>query len=474
MNKKDDFRFSKRLRFEIAFYISIAVAVCIFMKLLFNLPIRNFFVVYQTPLVYWGDVYGILRQTQNIISGGSMFYYPNASAPFGWSSSETVFGFFNYLLIFLGTRLTNKAGLIINMIYLLSYPTVALTAAFALRKLNINHAISFMGALLYAFLPYHYMRSTPHIWLSLYYMVPLVCLVCVWILKMEILNEKDKVFTDKVCWFIRLISKLRNAVSRLISKKMLFAMLVCLLLSFGESYTAFFGAICILLVSIYSSLRGKSLYTLISGIFLEIIIGIGFGIQLLPVIFKKHAVVSGFLERPISDTEWVGLKIMQLILPVDGHRISLFAKIKDIYNTNTIVLGENTMETLGIVMSIGFVLTIVCMLFFSHKDEFRVISDLGFVNICLILICTIGGFNVFIAMFISTVMRCYDRVCIYIAFFSLIAIAIFLQFLYDKIKKKISVKRQKYLVLTFTMIIIVVTVFGLYDQVPAWAALRYR
>jgi len=68
-------------------------------------------------------------------------------------------------------------GTTVNVFFVLTFAAVAATAYLVLRALRVSAPSSFVVALLYAFLPYHFARGVPHLFLSAYWVVPLAVLL---------------------------------------------------------------------------------------------------------------------------------------------------------------------------------------------------------------------------------------------------------------------------------------------------------
>ena len=79
----------------------------------------------------------------------------------------------HFFLIWLLSRWVSDLGTLYNLYYLLTYPLTACTAMLALRRLGLTFPAAAVGAVLYAFLPGHYLRGEAHYFLAAYWMIPL-------------------------------------------------------------------------------------------------------------------------------------------------------------------------------------------------------------------------------------------------------------------------------------------------------------
>jgi phosphoglycerol transferase len=136
------------------------------------------------------------------------------------------------------------------------------------------------------------------------------------------------------------------------------------------------------------------------------------------------------LSRSPADSETYGLKIAQLLLPVTGHRLPAFAALKSSYAQLAPLNNENDWATLGIGGSLGFIfLVATAAIGLLRNDGEASRSQSAFLpfaasaTIWFTLLGSIGGFGSLFAFTISPQIRSYNRVSIYIAFFSLAAVA---------------------------------------------------
>src|SRR6185295_11234514 len=130
---------------------------------------------------------------------------------------------------------------------------------------------------------------------------------------------------------------------------------------------------------------------------------------LLPnIIYIRSQGESRTVQRGTGEAEAYGLKIAQLLLPIDGHRIAALARLKDKYNAAAPLVNENRNATLGVVGSIGFLALLGWLLFWKPAagqmpadDELRaLLSHLSLLNVGGVLLATIGGFSSLFALLI--------------------------------------------------------------------------
>ena len=136
------------------------------------------------------------------------------------------------------------------------------------------------------------------------------------------------------------------------SGKFLGSVLICLLMSCGGVYYAFFGCCLLVAAGAAGSFAARKLAPLGSALVLTMIVAFSTVLVLSPSLLYrlKHDANPEAVRRYSGEAEWYGLKLSQLVLPVTGHRVPLLARLKDRYNQpQTPLNNENDSATLGIV-----------------------------------------------------------------------------------------------------------------------------
>ncbi len=338
-----------------------------------------------------------------------------------------------------------------NTYYLLTFPLTTVAAMFVFRQLNVSYGLSIFGSLLYTFLPYHFLRSEPHLGLAAYYMIPLMILVILWLCegKSVIVNRNNE-----LKWDFREYHSIMSII-------------ICILVSYTFIYYSFFSCFFLLVAgtTTYISQRNKS--ALLSSIILISIIIIGVLVGASPTLIYQHENGKNFdaVTRFPSESEVYGLKIIQLLMPINGHRIPLLAKISSYYSGTAPLVNENKAASLGIFGSIGFLALIAWAFYLLSKGPNLncsnipiMLNNLSVLNLSAVLLATIGGFGSIFAYLVFYEIRCYNRISIYIAFFSLLVIVIFFR---NCSRKYVNSHTKR---LLFNAIICLALVVGVLDQ----------
>lgn len=400
---------------EIIIYI-VATAICIIL-LYFYLRNNDLTI----PFTYVGDSALNLVEIKGTIEHGWYLFNPSMGAPYGqYMQDFTQSDIFSFLIIKSFALFTNNPGLIMNLFYLLTYPLTVLTSLYVMRNIKLSAPISILGSLLYTFLPYHYLRGELHLFLAAYYVIPLIILVIFWIWD----DEWNK-------------------------KKYIISILIMAIVASSGIYYAFFACLFMALVGLiqlYNHKKVKYLYPSLILIATILVVGV---INVSPTLIYNmtHGSNAMVAQRSYIESEIYGLKLTNLLLPVDGHNNLMLRNFKALYNAAAPLTNENSIASLGVIGSIGFIV-LTLSLFIKHTNE--TIKKLSILNICSFILASIGGVGTFIAILFIPSIRGYNRISVFIAYFSILGICIII----DKIKIK-----YKY------VIALALLVIGLYDQV---------
>ncbi len=122
-----------------------------------------------------------------------------------------------------------------------------------------------------------------------------------------------------------------------------------------------------------------------------------------------------------------GLNVSEMLLPVQGHRLRSLARLHDRFLAPPRrPTGGAALVALGTLGSVGFFYLIGRFLWRRGKVE-RADDALAFLNVSAVLLGTVGGFGSLFAFYVTPMIRCYDRLSIFIAFFALAGLFLLVQ-----------------------------------------------
>ncbi len=370
-----------------------------------KIPIYN----YQTDPLYYSTVL-----VKGMIDNGWYLSNSYLGMPFGSSMYDYPDLYtFDLLLIKFITLFIHDWPLAVNIFLIFTFPFTATVSMLVMRALKISWIPAFVTSLLFTFIPYHLIRGIGHLFLSDYSSIPLAVLLCLWVCT-------DEKFMP--------ISRKNRLLIDISDKRLIYAVLICIYVSLAAVYYVFFACFFLCVAGFIGSIKFNNLNRILVTLILVGVIAIGFFINLLPSIMHEQSFSSNteISYRAPGDAETYGLKIIQLLLPTAGHRINFLAKINAKYSANFPLVNENSTSSLGIIGGLGFVLLVIWIFYRKKDNRPSLIDDLSLMNISAILLATIGGGGAIIALVISPQIRAYNRISVFIAFFSLLAVSIFI------------------------------------------------
>lgn len=363
---------------------------------------------------------------KTIADHGWYLQNPDLGAPFGQqlydfpNAGETT----QILAIRVLTLFTDRFGLVVNSYYLLGFSAVAVVAYLAFRSLRFTRLIAAALSLLYAFLPYHFSHGESHLLRSTYVSAPIACLIALWVL-----SYRTKLLRDPAGpW--RPWTALRGNVNwpRV---AMLCAMAVAV--SLTETMTTFFLAVLVVLASLLNASRERSLCAIVPGVLVVSVLAGTFALALTPNLLYWRDVGRNPVaaKRIAIEQELYGLKLSQLMLPIDEHRSQTLRSVQRDAVDQTPVPSEGGQQ-LGLIGALGLVgllVGIVTRGIPKRLDRALEARDVlwrasGLLALILMLCATISGFAFLASMFGLAQIRVWNRVVVLIAFFALIGAGI--------------------------------------------------
>ena len=393
------------------------------------LVFRIFKIDPSLPLNYTGDAIVHYNFAKNIEATGWWVSNPNLGAPTGqtlhdFPLTETAHLLIIKFLIMLGLNWYES----VNTFFILSFPLVTLFSVFVMKRLGLTTQVAIPLSLVYTFLPYHFLRGVNHLFLAAYYVVPLA------------------VYAAYLS-----ASKVELKWQTII----LFALLIA---SSGAYYT-FLSLFFIILGGLFAISKGWDKKLLLNLAKLPIVTLFFFFLNYLPALIyaQKYGPNLNATVRLARDTEEYGLKIAQLVLPFEDHNLDILNKIQKRYMSfGSSITNENQYAALGMTAALGFIFLLFWIafkpnLFKSDKETGAKLDLLGLLNLASILFGTVGGFAVIVSTYINPTFRSMNRVSVFIAFVSLVAVGLILE----------RVKSQKISALVAWLILPI----ALYDQI---------
>lgn len=431
------------LREEWKIWLTFSVLVFIFTAFLLNAYSFNFLNLLRYPIAYGGDGLSHSWMIQRVVEGW-VFDNFRSGYPFGSNFLDyTVPDAGSLLVLKILGKIFGSYYVVYTVYYLISFPLAFIAAFAVMRTLDIRKIFAVCFALLYAFTYFHWDRIG-HLFYTFYWVVPIyiyyaiICFRCF----------KDRSFKD-------------------IPKKeyILHFLALLTLSSFGVYYAAF-AMLSISFSGLAGALFRKSFKNLFVGAAMSLVILFGVIIWVTPNIYNKISIGGNpnVGTRFIHESEYYGLKLSHLVVPPESHFFPEFKRVSNRYYSNTHLRSEGASPYLGLVGICGFFILLITI----FTSNVRRILDLrlqilGGINLFLFLFATIGGFSALFALFVSSSLRGWNRISIFIAFLALSAFAIVFQLVTDRffLNKKTSDKSKRNILF---LICVAIFVFGFVDQ----------
>lgn len=420
------------------------------------MDMKNFDLAY--PMSYdGGDGMSYLANAVMLTEGSTVVETDRLGAPYGYTGydfyASSFHGFDNMLLKIL-VGITNQPALAVNLLFLLLFPMISLSSYFVLRQMRVKQWVAVGGALTYAFMPYLFMRGMNHFVLASYYFVPVSILYCVWIYQDDNFMCFNKgFFKNWKNWFAIILS-------------------ACIANN-GIAYYAFFTCFFLVVTGLVKALKEKKLRYFGKACSLIGFVVLFMLISLIPTFnyILKNGVNDEGVVRTIDGVETYSLKIAQLFMPLNSHGNSYLEGIINEYNEAMPLVNENYMSYLGVMGCIGFLILLVVLFLKNMGDDkpFKVqLEILSLLNIAGILLATIGGFGSLFGLLVTAMIRCYNRISIFIAFIAIAAVCILLSVLCDRIWsiEKYGAVVRNCIYGGFAAVISFVMLWGIWFQYP--------
>ncbi len=399
---------------------------------------------------------GILSlYTARMLGEGHLFVNPRVGAPFGLAYYDFYQpDYVHQAMLWVLERLAGNPMVAVNAFYILGYLLISGSAYYVLRRFSVSRVISAICAILFAFTPSHLLRGEAHLFLSSYWIVPWVVLLVLQIMDGRMWprpgrrggpggegqpGRGERPSRSFVVWALGLSVVAGGS-----------GVYYCF---FSLIFLAVSGAVALLMrrdwrcAGLAASCLSVSLACLL--------------IALTPVIHynAQNGRNPTVAARDVGQTDVLSLKIADLFLPGFAHPIPAFRNLTQRYlSSDPALLGnESQFAALGAVAAAGCLVLLVAVLV-GFPGRPVLLQRLGVLNLAGLLAGTTAGFGTLFALVVTPELRCLNRISFFLAFFSLSAVAICLEYL----RRRFSRVRGGWLAVAAICLVAA----GLYDEAP--------
>ena len=376
---------------------------------------------WREPWVRGGDADFYLMVARSLGRHGSYLHNPSLGWPFGQHLADLPEGADNLhlLLLRLFAVLGRGPGAAVNLFFLATFATVAFTSHLVLRRLGCSRMASGVGAFIYAFAPYHFIRGEEHLLLSGYEMVPIGFL-----LALSLFDEPLPLLRERG----------RRGLQWRSGRTALVALAAICLASTGPYYFVF-SMMLILLAGTLQSLGDRSWRPAAS---MGLIVGLGvlmFAVNVSPSLLMdlRHGTNTAVGQRSPFETQLYGLKISQLFIPRQAHRLDGLATAAQRSQGPIAAYQSEPGQQLGLLGAIA--LSVMLVAFALHAAGARrrawlderaatLVRRATVMAVACMLVGAIGGLSFLVSSAGLRQIRAWNRISVVIAFSTVVGLAV--------------------------------------------------
>lgn len=429
---------------------------------------------------YRSDSLGVLLELSDYVKGGN-----GENSGFGDSSVPM-------LLLKLIWRATGSVEEAINIHAVLNSIFLSLSMFWVCTRLKIRNFFSMLSGVLYGNLSYFIVgANTVLLIYSFCFYIPLFCYILIELMRTD--GEQNKLTLARNPFFVIVVMLFMGMNSAY------YAFLAMILLAFATLYAlivvrrvdsillAFFSYIAIGMgiasYTIPKILRGTGLawiaqdmgyklrgmiiivsvlilwgfsilikkfkgFLTLKWVYVGTIVFAGVAGAVYVVLWKYTDYIGAYGGRSLVDVQLGSLKIGAMVLPAVnsafGMGRSILGAITDINDMRAGDIAE-----IGVLAGVGFVYSVIKVFQYEiQKTKDEVVRICGLMNCFIIVVATKGGLSLLVGAFITSGIRGYSKMCVYIATFGLISFAILVEKIFDwnKTISNTAVRKGGYLV----------------------------
>lgn len=368
-----------------------------------------------------GDSSYYLASIKGVLENGWFLRNPDLGAPFGQSNHDFAVGdVAHYVLVWLLGHVLGDPVVVFNAFFLLCFPLIAVVAYAVLRDLGATRAPALVAGVLFAFLPYHMIRGQHHLFLTSYYEIPLAV------------------------WLVAMLAEDRSLIRRAAPRgRTLLVVGACVIVGAGSSYYAIFALLLLLTVVPTAAIARRSRGIALQGAVVAALVVASFALANAPAFIYsiQHGANDSVAVRQPGESELFGLKLADMVIPRNTHRVDVLARHGQRYYARTPLRSEGFDPALGSVATLGLLAALLVLLatgLASTTASLRRsrIAVAGTVALMSFLIGTVGGGSALIAYGLTPQLRAWNRFSLFIAFAALLAVALLLTALGERLRAR--------------------------------------
>jgi phosphoglycerol transferase len=360
----------------------------------------------RVPFDYRSDTLWFAVLVKGMLQNGWTFNVPQLSAPYGLDAAAfPAMTNFDWGLMKIIGLFVSDAGVVLNLFWLLSMVLSCWTATVSLRLLGVSSWLSRVGGVLFAFLPFAWLRHTLHIVLT-YYCVPLLCLLAIHLVHSGAPGDRES----------RLVRGVGYAG--------------CLIQGFNYLYFSFFAVLLFISAGVFGYARHRVRATIRTAVTAIVIVVGATLVNLAPSLqsWYEHGKPPGMEYKILPEAEYYGAKIRKMLAPHPRNPVPILAA----WGTRDSNAGfpnenENRSARLGPYGALGFLLLLAVSMSVKRdvgNDASQLLRSTATLTLFTLLTITVGGFGAVLNVIMGPEIRAYNRFSIFLAFFSIAGLSL--------------------------------------------------
>lgn len=367
---------------------------------------------WRVPFGYRGDAILYQGPIKSMLEGGSHWTNPRLAAPDGGNIYDHPMpeGFHFLFLWACGKLSGNDWAVAYNLFIVVQFPAAAVSGCWVLRRFGAGVPAAVLGGVLFAYLPHHAMvMISQHVFLGAYFPIPLA----VWLVV--------RVYEGELRWLAR-----DQATGRVrapyLSGRGWGAVAVCALMGSTGGYYAVFTCMFLLFAGVAGVVRGWKLKAgLPAAVCIALVCG-SLAANLAPALayHRQHGGNDALRRYEFEGNYWA-LRPAELVLPSTLHREPRLAAVSAKYDkvfSFTANAECATYVRLGVIPSLGLLAALLALF---RKDGPGEGHQPAFtrLTVAALIVAGPGGFGPLFNFALTTWIRCYHRLCVFIGFCAL-------------------------------------------------------
>jgi phosphoglycerol transferase len=373
------------------------------------------------PLQYGQDAILHHALVKSVVDAGWWLDNPFLGAPGAGEMHDFPVNATSHFLILRGLAVAFRDWAVLeNVFFLLSFPLAALAAQAFLRALGLGRGWAGAGGLLYAFLPYHLARGENHLFLATYYLVPLA----LW-LAMRIADGSE--------WLIHAAPDGRRAWR--LDRSALLALGAAALIGGDYPYYTAFSLLVLLVAVLFARVRRGDRRAALRGLaVMGVVVATSLAFSLPTLLYRLRHGPNPSPYHAMNARHWAesdvhSLRLASLLLPSESHPVGPLARLGATYAHAAPLPGDQS-TPVGLLAAAGLVALGVGLLRlgrfeggpWSRHGDWMVVTAWS-----VLAAAATGGLMTIASLLAVEVLRCPNRMTVYLGLLGLAAALLGLQ-----------------------------------------------